>query len=138
MIFFTIVGIPVAKGRPKFFKRGAFMGTYTPEKTRDYADSVISQALPYKPFRPIDSPIRVELKFYFPVPQSAPKKLKLMADSEEVPVAKKPDLDNLVKAILDPLNTVFWVDDKLIVALQAVKLFSDNPRTEVSIEVYAE
>ena len=137
MISFVIVGIPVAKGRPKFFKRGNFMGAFTPRKTRDYEDSVIAQALPYKPDTPLDVPLAIELKFYFPIPQSAPKKFKARAITEMVPVAKRPDLDNCIKSILDPLNTIFWTDDKLIVAVDAKKFYSCKPRIEVLIKEVA-
>lgn len=133
MITFVIVGLPVAKGRPKFFRKGNFMGTYTPSKTKEYEDSVISQALPHKPAVPLDIPLAVELRFYFPVPQSASKKFKLKAISGMTPVAKRPDLDNLIKSVLDPLNTIFWTDDKLIVELTAKKYYSEPPRIEVMI-----
>ena len=35
---FTVPGIPVGKGRPRFMKNGH---TYTPQKTRDYEDKVV-------------------------------------------------------------------------------------------------
>ena len=37
-IEFTVPGIPVGKGRPRFMKNGH---TYTPQKTRDYEDKVV-------------------------------------------------------------------------------------------------
>ena len=46
-IFILVPGEPVAKGRPRFAKRGAFVTTYTPEKTREYAwmdDSQVVEA----------------------------------------------------------------------------------------------
>jgi len=134
MIAFIIEGIPIGKGRPKFFRRGNFVGTYTPGKTREYENSVISQALPYKPDIPLNIPLAVKLRFYFPIPSSATKKFKTKAITELVPVTKKPDLDNCVKAILDPLNTIFWTDDKLIVEILAKKFYSERPRIEVFIK----
>lgn len=35
---FTVPGIPVGKGRPRFMKNGH---TYTPQKTRDYEGKVV-------------------------------------------------------------------------------------------------
>ena len=37
-IEFTVPGIPVGKGRPRFKKDG---NTYTPQKTQDYEDKVV-------------------------------------------------------------------------------------------------
>ncbi len=35
---FTVPGVPVGKGRPRFMKNGH---TYTPQKTRDYENKVV-------------------------------------------------------------------------------------------------
>ena len=40
-VTFTVPGIPVGKGRPRFMKNGH---TYTPQKTRDYEDKVVQLA----------------------------------------------------------------------------------------------
>jgi len=46
----------------------------------------------------------------------------------------KPDIDNLVKGIKDSLSKVLGYDDSQITELVARKLYSDNPRAEVTIE----
>ena len=48
--------------------------------------------------------------------------------------AIKPDIDNYVKAILDALNGVAFRGDKQIISLNAKKLYSDKPRTEIEIK----
>ena len=133
-IAFTISGTPIAKGRPKFFRRGNYMGTYTPARTRNYEDSVISQALSYKPNSPLENSLRVKIVFYLPIPKSFSRKNKEKAIWGTIRPAKKPDIDNCVKAILDPLNTIFWNDDRQIVSMHAEKFYGDIPRTEVQIE----
>lgn len=40
IVSFTIPGEPQGKGRPKFARRGNFVQTYTPKKTRTYEDIV--------------------------------------------------------------------------------------------------
>ena len=47
--------------------------------------------------------------------------------------AKKPDIDNLIKSVLDPMNSIFFADDKQVVILRASKFYSDTPKTEVFI-----
>jgi Holliday junction resolvase RusA-like endonuclease len=135
VILFEILGIPVAKGRPRFFRRGAFVGTFTPGKTRAYENSVIGQAIQYKPVRPFDCPIEVSLRFFFPIPKSMPKKFRQAAEGEVFCMPKKPDIDNCIKSILDPLNTIFWEDDKQIVCVLAEKRYSARPRVEIAIKI---
>ena len=55
-----------------------------------------------------------------------------MAAGLEVP-AKKPDIDNLLKAVLDALNGKAYHDDNQIVEISAKKLYSNEPRTVVFI-----
>jgi len=133
MIAFSILGIPVAKGRPKFFRRGNLMGTYTPTRTRHYEDSIISQALKYKPEKPLVCPVAIRLRFFLPIPQMSKKK-RLQAIQGDFRHTKRPDIDNLIKAIIDPLNTIFWQDDRQIVSIQAEKIYGEQPRTEIEIE----
>lgn len=46
---------------------------------------------------------------------------------------KKPDIDNITKAILDALNKVAYKDDSAIVRFSIEKYYSDSPRVEVTI-----
>lgn len=132
-IIFEIIGIPVAKGRPRFARAGRFVRTYTPDKTRAYESNVLAQALQHRPPTPIDTAISVDLTFYLPIPASMPKKYQAIAESETIGVIKKPDLDNLIKAAIDPLNGVFWTDDSRITHNNTRKLYSRNPRTRYII-----
>ena len=56
-----------------------------------------------------------------------------MLDGKILP-AKKPDIDNVVKAVLDALNGVAYRDDTQVVELHVRKSYSEKPRVEVSIE----
>lgn len=132
-ISFTILGTPIAKGRPKFWHRGKCTGTYTPKKTRTYEDSVISQALAHRFENPLIIPLAVKLRFFLPIPSSFSKKRRSEALQGTIRPDKRPDIDNLQKSILDPLNTIFWDDDKRIVSICAEKYYSDQPRTDVEI-----
>ena len=46
----------------------------------------------------------------------------------------KPDIDNVIKAVLDGLNGVAYADDSQVVALSASKCYSDDPRVVVIVE----
>lgn len=132
-IIFEIFGVPTAKGRPRFARAGRFIRTYTPDKTRAYESNVLAQALQHRPQEPIDTAISVDLTFYLPIPASMQKKHQAIAGSKTIGVTKKPDLDNLIKAAIDPLNGVFWTDDSRITHNNSRKLYSRIPRTRYII-----
>ena len=50
------------------------------------------------------------------------------------PYTKKPDIDNIAKAILDGLNGIAYGDDNQISELEIQKLYDSRARTEVEIE----
>lgn len=56
-----------------------------------------------------------------------------MLNGELLP-AKKPDIDNIAKAVLDALNSVAYRDDTQIVELQIRKQYSEKPRLEICME----
>ena len=47
---------------------------------------------------------------------------------------KKPDCDNVIKAILDSLNQIAYHDDTQVVDLQIRKFYSHKPRVVVTIK----
>lgn len=121
----VVYGEPTPKGRPKVRVRGRYAQMYTPEATREAEDSFMAQAIKLKPETPIEGPLSVSIAFYKIKPKSLPKYVKYWT--------KKPDLDNMVKLVLDAMNKVFFQDDAQIVELVATKQYDDVPRTEVII-----
>ena len=56
-----------------------------------------------------------------------------MLSMQQRPV-KKPDMDNIVKAIADSLNDLAYHDDSQIVETTVEKFYGEEPRVEVVIE----
>lgn len=52
-------------------------------------------------------------------------------DLNKIPHTRKPDLDNLIKYILDCGNKILWHDDAEICKITAAKIWSKQPRTEI-------
>ena len=130
-VTFTVPGIPVGKGRPRFMKNGH---TYTPQKTRDYEDKVVKcwQCQSGKGFA-AGVPLVAHITAYFPLPKSLSK--KRAAELDGTPHVKKCDADNLAKAILDALNTHAYQDDSAIAFLTVRKYQTTGAsRVEVTIE----
>lgn len=48
--------------------------------------------------------------------------------------ALRPDLDNLIKFVLDVMNGIVFNDDKQVVRIIAEKMYDKEPRTEIMIE----
>lgn len=129
-----IPGVPVAKGRPKFARRGNFISAYTPDKTRKYEELVSELArklMANKP--PFDCPIKVLAVAYMPIPQMSIKKTADAIAGYILP-AKKPDIDNLAKAALDACNGIIWRDDALICSLLVKKRYAAIPRLEIQVK----
>jgi len=73
--------------------------------------------------------IALKLTFYMKLPQSWSNKKKLSYENKYH--TSKPDLDNLIKMVLDRGNTLIWEDDNIVSKIEATKLYSNNPRIEI-------
>lgn len=127
----VIPGEPVAKGRPRVTK----WGTYTPEKTINYETLVkymFAEAYPEN-LPIVDEMLQVEIDAYFMIPKSASKKKAEAMAAKEIRPTKKPDLDNVAKAITDALNGLAYKDDSQVVNLIARKYYSQMPGVHVTI-----
>lgn len=125
---FTILGTPVAKGRPRLGK----YGTYTPEKTVEYENLVrtIYQAEGHPKH---EGYIGLVVRAYMPIPKSTSKKKRALMLEGEIRPAKRPDWDNIGKIVSDSLNGLAWDDDRQVVAGHVMKWYSEQPRAEVII-----
>ena len=141
---FTVPGVPIAKKRPRFVRRGKVVGTYNCQETEEgrFILSIMDQirtkgygeALPLPP----GTAIALECWFGMPLPGSAPKKtLKRLLDCGPFPHVKKPDTDNLLKFVKDCLNGVAWRDDSQVAYVQAKKVYSEIPRTRIRIREFS-
>ncbi len=120
---------PVPKGRPRFRAFRGRVHTFTPAKTAKYekeiADYYKHISCNFKFDR--DQPICISIAFGMPIPKSAPKSRRQAMTEGILRHIKKPDVDNLAKAVLDALNGIAWEDDSQIVRLTAWKEYSTEP-----------
>lgn len=134
VVRFTIPGEPKGKGRPKFARVGKGVRAYTPAETAAYENKVALFYTAACKKAVFDAPVALTVRCYFPIPKSTSKKQRLLMLEGRVPHTKKPDIDNVVKAVTDGLNGISFADDSLVAELHAVKLYSEEPRVEVEIE----
>jgi Holliday junction resolvase RusA-like endonuclease len=125
-----IKGQPVGKGRPRLSR----YGTYTPEKTKNYEEYVkICYMNKYNiKQRPTEMPLKAKITAFFEVPTSYSNKKKKELIGQ--PHAKKPDIDNISKIILDSLNGLAYKDDNQIVELEVKKLYGEEAKVILEIE----
>ncbi|MBJ9593213.1 RusA family crossover junction endodeoxyribonuclease [Burkholderia seminalis] len=131
---FVIPGEPVAKGRPKFARRGAHVTTYTPEKTARYENLVkLAARAAMCSTEPYAGPIRLVVHIGMPIPTSWSQKRQRAAAAGEIGATKKPDADNVVKALKDGMNGVAYVDDGQVVDLWVAKRYAVVPGVRVEV-----
>ncbi len=135
MIRFTVPGAPKGKARARTVHARGKTFSYTPESTILYENLVKTcfwqaRADPF----PAGVPVRIGITAYYPIPKSASKKKKQEMQNGDILPTKKPDIDNVIKSILDALNGLAYHDDAQVITLIAKKRYSDTPRVEVSID----
>lgn len=131
----TIPVAPQPQSRPRFTARGRYVHAYENKKITMYKRMVAATYQSYfGAVKPTEKAIAVDVVFYRPVQKSISKIERQRRLTGESLPAIKPDIDNYVKAILDALNGVAFRDDKQIISLNAKKLYSDKPRTEIEIK----
>jgi len=130
-IVFTIPGNPVGKGRARSTASGIH---YTPEKTRNYEAFVKMLAVEAMKGRtPIEGACVALIGVDYPIPKSTSKKIAEKMVKGFVRPTKKPDIDNIVKAIFDSCNGVVFLDDSQVVDVHVFKAYSETAKTFVSI-----
>jgi Holliday junction resolvase RusA-like endonuclease len=123
----------MGKGRPKFVRRGNYVGTYTPERTANYETLVKWYYTQASKGCTLTGQIKADITAYCPIPKSTSlKQHQAMLDGKIRPT-KKPDWDNIGKIICDALNGIAYKDDSAIVCGTVDKFYSENPRVEVTL-----
>jgi len=133
-IMFTVYGHPVAKGRPRFSTRGKFPVAYTPEKTKTYEAEVGMMAkAAMGASEALEGALEAFIYVTFPVPPSYSKKRTEACLSDVEKHTKKPDLDNVVKAICDGMDKIVFLSDSQITSIHATKVYGEVAKVEVMV-----
>ena len=139
-IRFEIPGPPKGKARHRTTKSGH---SYTPKETVRYENLV---RLCFTAARqndgaspePWTGPVWLDVEAVFSVPASWPRWKTEKALLTAYRHCGRPDLDNVVKAVLDGLNGVAYKDDAQVCAIQARKRYGKTPRVKVMVTLDAQ
>ena len=126
---FKIFGKVIGKGRPRFIRKTGM--AITPQATRSYESLVRDNAMREMGQRePWTFPVLAILVAYYEIPKSW-SKTKKEAAKRQLIAPSKPDVDNIVKAVLDACNRTVYVDDTQVVQCVVVKRFGEQALLEV-------
>ena len=135
MVTFKVDGDPVGKQRARYAKRGNYVQTYTPDKTRNYEALIKEAAIQAMGSNEIlETPVNLYLYIRAPIPKSLPKKrLEACLNGSEKPI-KKPDASNVLKSVEDAMNGVVYKDDSQIVNIHVTKVYSSQSGIDVCVK----
>lgn len=142
---FVVLGVPVAEGsmhafvvRPKVGKARAVV-SHDSKGLGPWRQAIAWQAHEAWPAIPVEGPVSVEVDFYLPRPAShflpvtAKRPERAVRTGAPSSPATRPDLDKLVRAVLDGITGTIVGDDGQVVLLVARKVYGVNPRVEVTV-----
>lgn len=132
---FEVIGDIKGKARPRvntYTNRA-----YTPTNTKDY-EMLIKQyfKIKYPKYVPLENRVSVKILAQFKIPKNTSKKNTENMLNGNISPTKKPDIDNIVKIILDALNTMAFKDDNQITKLEVEKIYGEQEKILVKVEEY--
>lgn len=125
----TVPGIPMSKQRP----RHGNGNTYTPRETVNYEAVIKWTYISECKNQMLTGPLSLTLNAYFPIPKGTSNKKRQQMIDHKIGHTKKPDIDNVIKIVMDALNGVAYADDNQITSVIADKWYSEQPRLEISL-----
>jgi Holliday junction resolvase RusA-like endonuclease len=139
---FTVVGDPIPQGSMKSMHHrasGQIVSMPDNPKTRPWKNTVTAAAIEARQFTATE-PVVVQLSFAIRRPNGhygSGRNAGVLRSSAPTYPGKKPDLDKLVRAVLDSLvEAKVILDDALVTGIRATKWFADTVETGVSVRVW--
>jgi Holliday junction resolvase RusA-like endonuclease len=131
-VSFYVPGPPRGKGRPRSSRASGRV--YTPAETASYENLIkVTAMLAMAGQAPIEGPVTLTMIACLPIPASMSKKKRLAMAHDELKPAKRPDLDNILKALLDGINGVVFHDDVQVIRIVAEKQYDALPGLQVMV-----
>ena len=131
MIEIEINSTPKSQQRHRHTKKGF---VYDPSKI-DKQD-LLSQMLSKAPKTPYTKAISLYIRFCMPYVKKHYRTGKFSKELKQNPPIShiyKPDIDNLLKLVMDAGNKVFWKDDSQISRVQMEKIYDNSGSTIITI-----
>jgi len=135
MVTFKLDADPVGKQRARYARRGNFVQTYTPDKTRNYEALLKDAAIEAMgSSEPLETPVNLYLYIRAPIPKSySKKKVADCLNGLEQPM-KKPDSSNVLKSVEDAMNGVVYMDDCQIINHHITRVYSTLSGVDICVK----
>lgn len=113
---------PIPKGRPRLGK----YGTYTPGRTREY-ENLLRIVFQYLKREPSSKMVEAEMVFDF----------KFSGKNKKPDFRiQNPDIENLVKSVMDAGNELLYLDDSQVVSIMATKRWGVKDRVYLRLRFF--
>lgn len=137
ILIFTYDGRAVAQARPRFSAWNGYVKAVDPLKNKSFKEAVGAMALAEMKRQHVErmtGNVCVQLHFIFSPPKSWSVKKQKKAVDNHIAYTVKPDIDNLIKGVLDGLNGIAYEDDKQITCIQAQKSYGETDKIIIIIQ----
>ena len=130
-VVIKVMGEPVPQGSVRAFvtKSGRPIITHSNKNTKEWRQRIATEGQAKRPDHwNMDEAILLNIDFLMPRPKSLPKKVL-----EDV---KRPDLDKLIRAVMDALTGIYYQDDSQVIHIFASKKYTgknDAPGVTITI-----
>lgn len=134
----TVEGVPAPMGSHRHIGRGRIINDNP--RTAEWQNAVRWSFRQAYKGDAVRTPVSVKLEFCMPRPKSHygtgknATRVKNSAPSEYSCLGK-PDLDKLVRAVLDCGTGILWVDDAQVVSISCSKRYSENSGLDYEINL---
>jgi Holliday junction resolvase RusA-like endonuclease len=120
-------GVPKPQPRPRVTAGGQAYNPHTADAWKEEIKFAFLSCR--KPI--ITGPVNIGVTFFMPIP----KGMKINGPNE--PHVKKPDTDNLLKAVMDSLTSVgVWKDDSQVFEIFTGKYYGEKTGARIIIETF--
>jgi len=123
-LIFEVPGKVRGKGRPRFTRFGH---TYTDNKTIEYEKRIKALYLRHTDYISLRS-VKISMYVCFAPNKSDTKKNKAIKLMNKLWPKKKPDIDNVIKVVLDALNKTAYQDDTQVNEIHVIRHFDEEER----------
>lgn len=135
MLKFRLNCIPTAQARARHMTtKSGLSVSYKSANQKANERTLEALLAPYAPKAPLQGPLVLEFVAALPVGKSDSKKLSEAKLTGLVAPEKKPDLDNILKNLMDCMTRLqFWTDDVQVVCLRCEKIYAEQGYWDVAL-----
>lgn len=135
MLKFRLNCIPTAQARARHMTtKSGLSVSYKSANQKSNERTLEALLAPYAPKAPLQGPLVLEFVAALPVGKSDSKKLREAKLTGLVAPEKKPDLDNILKNLMDCMTRLqFWTDDVQVVCLRCEKIYAEQGYWDVAL-----